>query len=138
MKPQNNDAVLGGNASPLTTAAVLGGQGKYLAKLFDCFNSEAKLCNEQYYRLELNHEVALVRKIRRDPLADLKVKVLQVNHLVLEPEGRPYTSTFWLFAGYLKHDGALFIPATATYDPAGCEKQLRAKAYQALITKGQG
>jgi hypothetical protein len=132
--PSLTDAVLGGN-NPLATAAVLGGQGKYLARLFDLFNAEAKLCNGTHYRLAIAEDVALLGKLRRSPLNDLKIKALKESHMIYD--GKPLTHTYWEFAGYLKHDGALFLPATATYDPGRCEKELRGIAYQALIQKGR-
>jgi hypothetical protein len=132
--PSKTDAVLGGN-NPLTTSAVLGGQEKYLARLFDLFNAEAKLCNVDYYRLAISEEVALVGRVRRSPLEDLKIKALKKQSLI--HEGKPYIHTFWEFAGYLKHGGSLFTPATASYDPAKCDRELRAIAYQALIKKAR-
>jgi len=132
--PSNADAVLGGNKA-IATAAVLGGHEKYLAQLFDLFNAEAKLCNGEFYRLVIFEDVALIGKLRRSPFGDLKVKVLKKENLVYE--GRPYIRSYWDFAGYLKHGGALFVPTTASYDHARCDKELRAIAYQALIQKAR-
>lgn len=119
MEPQICDAVLGGNHQPAPGAMTLG-TGKLYGELFDQFNHEAKACNEQYLRLQISPRVALVRKRRAQPLDDIKIKVLQTD-------GYP----FWIFAGYLKHDG-LLLGHTAKYDPARCEKELREIVLKAL------
>lgn len=135
---REDDAVLGGN-SPLTTAAVLGGQGVYLARLFDLFNSEAKQCNSSYLQLkfsaELNgrfEEIALIGKLKRYPLDTLKIKVRQS----LPTQKGMFR--YWELAGYLAHSGSLFTPATASYNPVECEKEVRSIAYQALLQKAKG
>jgi len=130
-EPQNGDVVMGGD-KPLSTAAVLGGQEKYLARLFDLFNSEAKQCNQSHLRLELTEGVVILGQVKRQPLDKLKIKVKQT---VAGYKGQPYS--YWEFAGYLKHGGSLFTPTTATYDPARCEKELRGIAYQALLAKAR-
>jgi len=131
-EPQNGDVVMGGN-NPLSTAAVLGGQEKYLVKLFDLFNAEARQRNQSYLRLELTEGVVILGQVKRQPLDKLKIKVKQT---VPGYKGQPYT--YWEFAGYLTHGGALFTPATASYDPAKCDKELRTIAYRALLAKVGG
>jgi hypothetical protein len=129
----NHDAVLGGTASPLATAAVLGGQEKYLAKLFDLFNAECQRRNKTHVLLKLSADVSLVGQNRRQPLDDLKVKVRHV----LNVEHRGLTA-YWILTGYLKHKGSLFLPHEATYAPAtACSKELKSIAYQALILKAR-
>lgn len=129
-QPAEYDVVLGGNnpgeiiSDAIASAAVLGGQGKYLALLFDWFNSEANQCNQKYFRLKLGENVALVGQIDRQPIDDLKIKV------------KYKAPRFdWQFAGWLKHGGVLFTPVTATYEHGHCIREVRGIAYQALIQK---
>jgi len=133
-EPQNGDLVMGGK-NPLSTAAVLGGQEKYLARLFDLFNTEAK-CDLNFCSLAISAEVELWRWVKASPLDDLSIKALNRKSFDID-DGTTYAYTFWDFAGRLKHGGALFTPATATYDPMRCEKKLRGIAYQALLAKAR-
>jgi hypothetical protein len=144
MKPQNNDAVLGGNASPLTTAAVLGGQGKYLGRLFELFDKNAKRCNGAWLRWVVfdNGEadnrvaIALVRHHKKQWEDDLYVKCLHLHHAptILPP------INMWNHVGRLKHKGLLF-GNEAEFFPIvpnpSIENWNCVIAYQALITKGQ-
>ena len=134
--PRPFDVVLGSeNPNPLSTAVVLGGQDVYLARLFELFNSEAKRPNADYYQLSISKDVALIGKVRRSPFEDLKVKVRQ--EYVWNDQGISYARTTWVFAGYLKHKGTIFLPHEATYEPAHCEKELRGVAYQTLLAKAR-
>jgi hypothetical protein len=118
------DAVLGGNNSnpDISFAAVLGGDDSRFVKLFDKFNNSAKRCNKSHLRLEIAPIVVLVGKIKRQPYDDLKIKVLEKEGVI----------EYWVFAGYLKHNGTLFEKMGATYEPAKCEKGLRQTVISAL------
>lgn len=128
--PQHDDIVLGGN-NPLATAAVLGGQDRDLAKLFNWFNSKTKHCGGEYTRLFISQNVAVIGRLRPSLWSDLIVKVLQQHYET--HEGELHLRNTWEFGGYIKHNGILFLPATARYDPADCKKELRAIAYADLL-----
>lgn len=128
-EPTEYDAVLGGHSPDISTAAVLGGHGKRLALIFTLFNSHAKACNGCWMRLQIDDQVALVRKRRSAPLDHIKIKIL-VSYPVWY-EGKQLYQQYWAEAGYLKHDGSLF-GQSATYDPARCELRLRPIAQHAL------
>jgi hypothetical protein len=128
--PAEGDAVLGGE-NPLSTAAVLGGQDKYLlAQIFDLFNATAKkLRQKHFFWMPITESVVVTGDLRRSPLDDLAIRVQQYD-----PETNSY---WWQFAGYLKHHGALYLPHEASYDPARCHKVLRTVARQALIERAK-
>jgi hypothetical protein len=122
--PKPGDVVLGG--TPPQSAAVLGGQGAWLATLVEQFDANAKRCNKHYSEWHISSRVKLVSKTKRDYLDPLVVKVLIFD---------PYC---WEFAGYLKHDGPLF-GHRGRYDTnaSALPRELYAIAYEALITKGK-
>jgi hypothetical protein len=129
MEPRIHDAVLGGNDRLPAAGALVLGTGKLYGKLFDRFNAEAKACNENYLRLELAPLVALVRKGNAMPLDEIKVKVWYIRELY--HEGKPIDWAYWSFAGYLRHDGPLWVH-TAKYDPTRCDVCLRPIAEESL------
>ena len=117
VNPQPTDAVLG--SGQVVTDVVLGGHDKLLGKLFHRFNNEAVACNKLWLRLELSSQVALTRHKRRDPFADLNVKVIREHG-------------YWEFAGFIKHHGSLF-GNTAFYVPSTSERELRKIALPVLL-----
>lgn len=136
MKPQCNDAVLGGTQPSPAPGALVLGTGKLYGRLFDRFNSEAQLCNKNYLRFELTPALALIRKRRAPELADIKIKIWlfqsdKFQNLQQKGEIAIFQYTYWIFGGYLKHDGLLF-GHTAKYDPADCDLELRPIVAQAL------
>lgn len=140
--PQPTDAILGGSpTSPLNTAAVLGGQSKYLGRLFELFNENAKLCNGHWLRWVLFDNgvaddrvaIALVRNHQRVWEADISVKYF---HLYRESE----TSTpafLWTNIGFLKHKGLLFGNEAEFVADKLALPWKSAIAYQVLIAKGK-
>lgn len=129
-EPTEYDAVLGGHSPDISTAAVLGGHHKRLALIFTLFNSRAKPCNGRWLRLQIDNQVALTRKRNSDPIGPITIKVYATT-FEFERDGDAVQGYIWWFAGLLKHDGPLF-GETATYDPAGCDPNLRAIAQHAL------
>lgn len=128
IKPKKDDAVLGGGSRQPLPGSVVLGTGRQFARLFDCFNSEAKAINGTHQWLRVSERVALVRRSRAEPLEDIKVKYL------LPGSEHGGFKGWWVFAGYLKHDGPLF-GHTAKYDPARCPKEYRSAVHQDLTQK---